>query len=508
MPSLHLIRRFTALALLPLLSALVACQSAETGHDHEDFVLEETAWSKTHEVLVVHRPLLVDTPTTFTVFVTHLQTGLPVQTGALRLNWLSPTGATATHEATEPLRPGVYEFTLALPAADVWNLTIDVPGATIPVVLPVLRVYRDPEVAAHADREVPADTIVLGKQQQWRLGVRTATVARDTFVERSRVAATVEAPPARRMVVTTPVAGRVAPTPSRALPTLGEHVTAGEELAVIRAPLTGDAADLAAAEAAVERTRQDLHLAEAELERAQELVAADAAPARRTDEAASQVAAARAAHAAARRLVAGGDGPELLLKAPIDGLVVAVAAGSGEYVDAGSAVFTLLDPSVVWIRGWIPESSLPDLPRRPEATLECAGYHGAACFATAPELIYLAPEIDPASRTAAVVYAVPNADGHLRVGQSLGLRLETVRRDSALVVPRTALVDEHGRPVIYVQTGGDTFVKRHVTLGGDDGVRVVLESGVLAGERVVVDSAWAVKLAAAGSATPAHGHAH
>ena len=36
---------------------------------------------------------------------------------------------------------------------------------------------------------------------------------------------------------------------------------------------------------------------------------------------------------------------------------------------------------------------------------------------------------------------------------------------------------------------------------------VVLE-GVLAGERVAVSSAWAVKLAAAGTSAPAHGHAH
>jgi multidrug efflux pump subunit AcrA (membrane-fusion protein) len=94
------------------------------------------------------------------------------------------------------------------------------------------------------------------------------------------------------------------------------------------------------------------------------------------------------------------------------------------------------------------------------------------------------------------------------VGRSVGLRLETRRTVEAVVVPSRALVDEQGRTVVFVQTGGERFEKRFVEVGGDDGSRCVILSGLTAGERVVVESAWVVKLAAADDAVPAHGHTH
>jgi len=124
------------------------------------------------------------------------------------------------------------------------------------------------------------------------------------------------------------------------------------------------------------------------------------------------------------------------------------------------------------------------------------------------ELVYLAPEIDPASRTAAVVYAIDNHDLHLRVGQSLGLALDTRTVLDGLLVPSSALIDEHGRPVVFVPLDGERFVRRHVTVGGHDATHSLITSGLDDGDRVVTRAAWAVKLAGAGTAVPGHGHTH
>jgi hypothetical protein len=106
------------------------------------------------------------------------------------------------------------------------------------------------------------------------------------------------------------------------------------------------------------------------------------------------------------------------------------------------------------------------------------------------------------------VYAIDNDDLHLRVGQSLGLALDTVTVTDGVVVPNAALIDEHGRPVVFVQLAGDTFVKRHVTVGGNDGARSLILDGLEPGERVVARAAWAVKLAGTATAAPGHGHTH
>lgn len=506
------LRGVTALALISLLALAAGCDTAETGgHDHsqdEAAMLQETVWSSTHEVLIEHAALVVGVPGHVLVHVTDLRTGKPLTEGALEFRWQSPAGRIIDQTAAVPDHPGAWEIEATLPSADNYSLTIKVPGSSEALTIPLVRVYGNAEVAFHAEPVVPDNAISLLKEQQWRLGVRSEPILHDTFVHRVQVAATVEAPPERRVVVTTSVAGRLAPASTRAMPVLGERVTAGEVLAVVQAPLSGDASDLAAAESEHVRTRQELSLAEAELARARSLVAADAAPARRVEEAEARLAAATAAHDAAHRLTVGdGNGPELKLRAPIDGLVIAVATGHGEFVDSGGPVFTILDPSLVWIRGWIPEASLVSLPPSPEAILDIPGDPGGGGERIG-EPIFLSPELDSQSRTASVVYAVDNRSGRLRVGQAVGLGLETMRQEESVVVPSSALVDEHGYPVVFIQVGGETFIKRNVTLGGDDGQRCVVVEGVLAGERVVVNSAWAVKLAAAGSSAPAHGHTH
>jgi multidrug efflux pump subunit AcrA (membrane-fusion protein) len=60
----------------------------------------------------------------------------------------------------------------------------------------------------------------------------------------------------------------------------------------------------------------------------------------------------------------------------------------------------------------------------------------------------------------------------------------------------------------YVQTEGESFERRIVRLGVRDREYVEVLSGVEPGEHVVTRGAYAVKLAAAGTQVPAHGHAH
>lgn len=329
----------------------------------------------------------------------------------------------------------------------------------------------------------------------------------EDFAHPLRVAATVEAPPARRLVITTPVTGVVGPLAHGRLPVLGQTVQAGAPLLEVRVPLTGNAAELVAAEAELIRTREDLGLARAELERAESLLSAGAAARKRVDEARAAVAAQEARHQAAARLLQGSE-PARVIRAPISGVVVAVNASPGSLVPAGGAVLTVLDPSVVWVRGHIPETALDHLPPAPRARLGIHGDLNRACDIEGARLVYLAPEIDRASRTAAVVYEVDNHDLHLRPGQSLGLALSTRTSQGGMVIPRDALVDEHGRPVVYVQTGGESFVKRYLTLGGEDGRRCLVTDGLQAGERVVVQAPWAVKLAGVATQVPGHGHTH
>jgi multidrug efflux pump subunit AcrA (membrane-fusion protein) len=71
------------------------------------------------------------------------------------------------------------------------------------------------------------------------------------------------------------------------------------------------------------------------------------------------------------------------------------------------------------------------------------------------------------------------------------------------------VVDDGGQTIVFVQTGGESFERRPVTLGGPrEGGFVQVAKGLDAGERIVTRGAHLVRLAALSPQTPGHGHVH
>jgi multidrug efflux pump subunit AcrA (membrane-fusion protein) len=69
-------------------------------------------------------------------------------------------------------------------------------------------------------------------------------------------------------------------------------------------------------------------------------------------------------------------------------------------------------------------------------------------------------------------------------------------------------MEEQGSYFCYVQTEGESFQKRELRIGGNDGQYVQVLSGVAEGERVVTKGAYNIKLSTAAGTLPAHGHEH
>ena len=94
------------------------------------------------------------------------------------------------------------------------------------------------------------------------------------------------------------------------------------------------------------------------------------------------------------------------------------------------------------------------------------------------------------------------------VGQSVFIRLYTSATVKATAVPASALVDDGGRPVVFVQVAGELFERRPVRLGTQDADYLQVVDGLKPGERVVTQGAYLIRLAALSPQIPAHGHVH
>ena len=107
-----------------------------------------------------------------------------------------------------------------------------------------------------------------------------------------------------------------------------------------------------------------------------------------------------------------------------------------------------------------------------------------------------------------IIYELRDPDPRLAIGQAVSLRIFAAAAADAVTVPDSAVVDDAGQPVIFVQVAGESFERRPVRLGNREAGLVQIGGDVAAGERVVVRGAPLIRLASLSPRVPAHGHTH
>lgn len=504
-----------------LVLAFILAVGCDHKHPHDDAheaaeekTAQVTVWDARFEIFLEHKRLVVDAPTPFVTHVTDLTSLEPKREGKVAFVFRHGDAPPVERVEDAPKRPGIYIPEIKLSKAGEWGFRLRVDEREIE--LPKLTVYASKEEAERADVPEAPEGIRFLKEQQWKLRTKIEAVGPRKLVERIRLPAVVSAKPGSRANVLLPLAGRVLAAGEKPFPILGEKVEAGQVLALVQPPISDLAAKLVEAEAEGARTKLALAQAELAHARVEKLAGSGARTTRELEESLYAVQAAKAAQEAATALrgayaKAGlsldkGGLPVFELRAPIAGTVVQIGAAVGEQVGEDRAVFTLLSHDVVLVEARIPEADVPRVGRSREAVYETPDAKGR--FTPLGTLVFLGPEVDVATRTVPLIYEAHNPEGRLRIGMALTVYVETRRAEDALAVPDSALVDEEGRSVVFVQLSGETFEKRDLKVGIRDSGFVQVLDGLRPGERVVTQGAYAVRLASVSTALPAHGHSH
>jgi membrane fusion protein, heavy metal efflux system len=507
-----------------LLLAGGGCRPAPSGHGHdhdEPKTAQITVWTDRYEVFAEHQAPVAGEATTLITHVTDLQTLEPRREGMMRFV-MRQGDHVAEHPQAAPARAGIYLPRIIFPRAGDWHLTLLVPtdGTNAPVDLGVITVYADQNAADHAVIPDAPEGVSFLKEQQWKIGSKAEAVAKHRLVKRVKAPAHVRARPGFSASVVAPVSGQLVALEGKPMPQPGRRVEIGELLALLKPNFSEAAVRLVEADSGLAAAKAELGQAEAAYERTRKLAEEEAKSQRELQEAELAYESAKARYAAAAGLietfkqsgdVQSGAAPLMLeLRASIPGVLNSVAAGPGEVVSAGQAVFTVLNPESVWIEARIPEIDVGRLSGAKDATLELPEHPGRFVPVTAEgigHLVSLGVEVDAATRTVPLIYQIQNPQG-LLIGQMVNLFVETAHAEETLAIPDSAIVEEDGRPIAFVQLSGETFEKRDLELGIRDGNRVQVLSGLAEGERVVTKGAYAVRLASVSSAIPAHGHVH
>jgi hypothetical protein len=96
-------------------------------------------------------------------------------------------------------------------------------------------------------------------------------------------------------------------------------------------------------------------------------------------------------------------------------------------------------------------------------------------------------QIDVATGTIRLKADFPNKEGKLFPNQFVNVRMVVDVRRGAVVVPTAAIQGGNQGPVVYVVREDSTVALRPVKPGPAEGTDSAIESGVTAGERVIVD---------------------
>lgn len=302
---------------------------------------------------------------------------------------------------------------------------------------------------------------------------------------------------------------------------VGDHVKAGQTLAVLEVPELS--AQLEGADAAVRRAKDSIRRAQGDLNRAESLheathldytrlnQASVARPgliaeqelddARAKDkEGEAQISADEAARseaqnqldvAVAEQKQLGAMGDYTRIVAPFSGVVTKRYVDTGALVQAGTnsntqalPVVSVAETDSFRLTLPVPESAVPSI--RLGTTVKV---HVAALNRDfAGTVSRFADDLNQETRTMHTEVDVPNRDGSIVSGMYANVTLTLSHKDDALVVPVQAIAHDGSQNSVLVVNSRDQVEEKNVQLGLQEPNRVEVLSGLSDGDRVIVGS--------------------
>lgn len=271
---------------------------------------------------------------------------------------------------------------------------------------------------------------------------------------------------------------------------VGTKVKKGDTLALVQSGQVG--ADRSKISGAAARVKA----AEEELKRKKDLQAEGITTRSEVVEAEKELAAARSEVDAlsATLAVVGKAGPGIggyLVEAPLGGVVTSREPTIGEVVEMNGLLFEVVDTSRVWVELEVPEADLAKASVGQQVSVTFGALAGRELLGS---IEYIAPAVDPQTRTAKARLSLANPEGSLRANLFGRARILDEKAKKHVVVPRAAVQRAREQSVVFVKIAKDLYETRHVKVGSSVGEhQLEIVEGVAAGEAVVTTGSFLLK---------------
>jgi membrane fusion protein, heavy metal efflux system len=187
--------------------------------------------------------------------------------------------------------------------------------------------------------------------------------------------------------------------------------------------------------------------------------------------------------------------PIATLTAPIAGVVVDRQVGPGQYVQsgAGTPVFTIADPSSVWLLANVREANSGQVKLGQSVEVHVLAYPKRVFTA---RVTHVAALVDPMTHRLPVRAELENRDGALKPEMFANYRILTSDATQSPAVPESAVVHEGEAAHVWVLEGESLLELRAIHTGRSDAGLIEVLDGLKAGERVVTKGSLFIDQAA------------
>lgn len=173
------------------------------------------------------------------------------------------------------------------------------------------------------------------------------------------------------------------------------------------------------------------------------------------------------------------------VRAPASGIVLEKTALQGARFMPGEALFKIVDLSHVWLQLDIAEQDLAAAKIGSKVNVHLDAYPGET-FSGKVDFVY--PTLNTETRSAKVRVALANPGNKLKPGLYAQAELAAGSAGKLLAVPDSAVIDSGQRQIVLISLGEGRFEAREIKLGMHGNGFYAVQSGLAAGEQVVVSA--------------------
>ena len=499
-------------------------------HVHEDVHAEDegwavTAWGEHFEIFAETDPLVVGEMVKSHTHVTVLEDFSAPSEGTVEVVLRAEDGSESTFRQEEVLRAGIFSIEIEPHATGTFDLSfrVDVAGRLEEIPAGKVRVGSADAPGGllassqHGDAAGPAlgaaEAISFLKEQQWRTTFATRGTREGEIHHVARGPGHIRPVAGGEIVLTAPLGGVVVGNP---WPYVG-HDVEGEVTLFELTPRATAGRSLAEFEAIHTEKESALNLAEDRLARLERLLPLEAVSRAEVATAKALVTTLRAQHAAASGDLAAAQVGQLgtrtasrvSVAAPFSGQVAEVFVTPGEVVAAGEKLARLVQVKPLWVEVFLQPDKAAMFDGKPGG-LSVRGSNDAMPISFGSDQVRLvsrSPEVSRQTHTVACIFEISQAVETLRLGSAVEVEVFLPKTERGIVIPTSAVVDDGGVPVVYVQLDGEGFVRQEIDVRARQGASLLV-NGLAPGQRLVTVGGAAIRRSTLVASDVGEGHVH